>query len=156
MFIRVIINHSGIFEIIIHIFLCVLNFLNGYHLIKDGCGSVYNQQMSSNGNKNISISRAKKLFLRLPYTVFIPNKYSVCRLKISIKVLKISHAWVYQCKNQCQTKNISSYLLKTKMFLFSLVVVFGRPSELTSVKGFAKVTRLFAINLFFQLRKWSQ
>lgn len=86
MFIRVIINHSGIFEIIIHI------FLNGYHLIKDGCGSVYNQQMSSNGNKNISISRAKKLFLRLPYTVFIPNKYSVCRLKISIKVLKISHA----------------------------------------------------------------
>lgn len=92
MFIRVIINHSGIFEIIIHICLCVLNFLNGYHLIKDGCGSVYNQQMSSNGNKNISISRAKKLFLRLPYTVFIPNKYSVCRLKISIKVLKISHA----------------------------------------------------------------
>lgn len=62
MFIRVIINHSGIFEIIIHIFLCVLNFLNGYHLIKDGCGSVYNQQMSSNGNKNISISRAKSCF----------------------------------------------------------------------------------------------
>lgn len=74
MFIRVIINHSGIFEIIIHIFLCALNFLNGYHLIKDGCGSVYNQQMSSNGNKNISISRAKKLFLRLTIYSFYPKQ----------------------------------------------------------------------------------